>query len=116
MLGIYGMGNIGSAIAAYAAPAIAAFYGWQWAFWVFILPLVAMAAVFWILGRDAPSTGPRPSVTAGISLFRREVMPWVLSLFYFLTFGGFDQSSRGSRRGEGWVTGKVLPILLHAHP
>jgi len=89
VLGIYGMGNIGSAIAAYAAPAIAAFCGWQWAFWVFILPLVAMAAVFWILGRDAPSTGPRPSVTAGISLFRREVMPWVLSLFYFLTCGGF---------------------------
>ena len=89
VLGVYGMGNIGSAIAAYAAPAIAAFYGWQWAFWVFIVPLVAMAAVFWLLGRDAPSTGPRPSVTAGISLFRREAMPWVLSLFYFLTFGGF---------------------------
>jgi NNP family nitrate/nitrite transporter-like MFS transporter len=89
VLGIYGMGNIGSAVAAYAAPAIAAFYGWQWAFWVFIVPLVAMAAVFWLLGRDAPSTGPRPSVTAGISLFRREAMPWVLSLFYFLTFGGF---------------------------
>jgi NNP family nitrate/nitrite transporter-like MFS transporter len=89
VLGIYGMGNIGSAIAAYVAPAIAAFYGWQWAFWVFIVPLVAMAAVFWLLGRDAPSTGPGPSVTPGISLFRREVMPWVLSLFYFLTFGGF---------------------------
>src|SRR5215216_3932603 len=89
VLGIYGMGNIGSAIAAYAAPAVAAFYGWRWAFWAFILPLVAMAALFWFLGRDAPSTGPRPSVTAGISLFRREVMPWVLSLFYFLTFGGF---------------------------
>jgi NNP family nitrate/nitrite transporter-like MFS transporter len=54
VLGVYGMGNIGSAIAAYAAPAIAAFYGWQWAFWVFIVPLVAMAVVFWILGRDAP--------------------------------------------------------------
>jgi NNP family nitrate/nitrite transporter-like MFS transporter len=89
VLGIYGMGNIGSAIAAYAAPAIAAFYGWRWAFWVFILPLVAMAAIFWLLGRDAPSTGPRPSVTAGISLFGRGVMPWVLSLFYSLTFGGF---------------------------
>ncbi|HET7478831.1 MAG TPA: nitrate/nitrite transporter [Rubrobacteraceae bacterium] len=88
-LGIYGMGNIGTAIAAYTAPSIAASYGWQWAFWVFIIPLVAMAAVFWVMGRDAPSTGPRPSVTAGIALFREEVMPWVLSLFYFLTFGGF---------------------------
>lgn len=88
-LGIYGMGNIGTAIAAYSAPAIAAFYGWQWAFWVFIVPLTAMAMIFWVLGRDAPSTGPRPSVTAGLALFRQEVMPWVLSLFYFLTFGGF---------------------------
>jgi MFS transporter, NNP family, nitrate/nitrite transporter len=89
VLGVYGMGNIGSAIAAYTAPAVAAFYGWQWAFWVFIVPLVAMAAIFWMLGRDAPSAGPRPSVTAGISLFRQDAMPWVLSLFYFLTFGGF---------------------------
>lgn len=88
-LGIYGMGNIGTALAAYSAPAIAAFYGWQWAFWVFIVPLIAMAVIFAYLGRDAPSTGPRPSVTAGLALFRQEVMPWVLSLFYFLTFGGF---------------------------
>ena len=88
-LGIYGMGNIGTAVAAYTAPAIAAFYGWRWAFWVFIMPLIAMAAIFWIFGRDAPSTGPRPPVTAGIALFRQEIMPWVLSLFYFLTFGGF---------------------------
>lgn len=89
VLGVYGTGNIGTAVAAYSAPAIAAFYGWQWAFWVFIVPLVAMASVFWLLGRDAPSTGPRPPVTAGISLFRQEAIPWVLSLFYFLTFGGF---------------------------
>jgi MFS transporter, NNP family, nitrate/nitrite transporter len=88
-LGIYVMGNIGTAVAAYSAPAIAAFYGWHWPFWVFIIPLIAMAANFWIFGRDAPSTGPRPSVTAGIGLFRQEAMPWVLSLFYFLTFGGF---------------------------
>ena len=88
-LGIYGMGNIGTAVAAYTAPAIAAFYGWRLAFWVFVIPLVVMAAVFWALGRDAPSTGPRSSVTAGIALFREEAMPWVLSLFYFLTFGGF---------------------------
>ena len=88
-LGVYGVGNMGTALAAYSAPAIAAFYGWQWAFWVFIVPLVAMAAVFWFLGENAPSTGPRPSVTAGLSLFKEELMPWVLSLFYFLTFGGF---------------------------
>lgn len=88
-LGIYGIGTIGTAIAAYTAPAIAGALGWQWAFWVYIVPLVAMAAVFWILGRDVPRSGPRPSATSAVGLFREELMPWILSLFYFLTFGGF---------------------------
>lgn len=88
-LGIYGMGNIGTALAAYTAPAIAGSFGWQWAFWVFVIPLAIMAAVFWFMGQDAPTTGPRPSIMEGFTSFRQEVVPWVLSLFYFLTFGGF---------------------------
>jgi MFS transporter, NNP family, nitrate/nitrite transporter len=88
-LGIYGIGTIGTAVAAYTAPAIAGALGWRWAFWVYIVPLVVMAAVFWLLGRDVPSSGPRPSVGSALGLFREELMPWVLSLFYFLTFGGF---------------------------
>ncbi|TCJ16861.1 NarK/NasA family nitrate transporter [Rubrobacter taiwanensis] len=88
-LGIYGMGNIGQAIAAYTAPVIAAALGWQWAFWLFLVPLGAMAAAFWFAGRDAPVAGPRPSLAEGVALFREEAGPWVLSLFYFLTFGGF---------------------------
>lgn len=88
-LGVYGMGNIGTALAAYSAPAIAGIFGWQWAFWVFVVPLIAMAGVFWTLGRDAPVSGPRPSLAAGIRVFREETAPWMLSLFYFLTFGGF---------------------------
>ncbi|ABG04170.1 major facilitator superfamily MFS_1 [Rubrobacter xylanophilus DSM 9941] len=88
-LGVYGVGNIGSALAAYAAPAIAGAWGWRWAFWVFAVPLLAMAAVFWAVGRDAPGGGPPPSLAEGLRLFREELGPWVLSLFYFLTFGGF---------------------------
>ena len=88
-LGIYGVGNVGNAVAAYSAPSIAAAFGWQWAFWIFIVPLVALAAIFWILGRDAPVTGPRPSLTEGLTVFKEELVPWVLALFYFLTFGGF---------------------------
>ncbi|BBL78659.1 MFS transporter [Rubrobacter xylanophilus] len=88
-LGVYGVGNIGSALAAYAAPAIAGAWGWRWAFWVFVVPLLAMAAMFWAVGRDAPGSGPSPSLAEGLGLFREELGPWVLSLFYFLTFGGF---------------------------
>jgi MFS transporter, NNP family, nitrate/nitrite transporter len=88
-LGIYGVGNAGNALAAYSAPSIAAAFGWQWAFWIFIIPLVVLAAVFWFLGQDAPVAGPRPSLTEGMSVFKQELVPWVLALFYFLTFGGF---------------------------
>lgn len=88
-LGIYGIGTIGTAVAAYTAPAIAGALGWRWAFWVYIVPLVVMAAVFWLLGRDVPSSGPRPSLMSAVRLFREDLMAWVLSLFYFLTFGGF---------------------------
>lgn len=88
-LGIYGVGNAGTALAAYSAPSIAGSLGWQWAFWIFVIPLVVMAAVFWILGRDAPATGPRPSLSQGLGVFKDELVPWVLALFYFLTFGGF---------------------------
>jgi NNP family nitrate/nitrite transporter-like MFS transporter len=88
-LGIYGMGNIGQAIAAYTAPVIAGALGWQWVFWLFLLPIMAMAAAFWFVGRDAPAAGPRPALAEGVALFREEAGPWVLSLFYFLTFGGF---------------------------
>ncbi|MBA2446725.1 MAG: NarK/NasA family nitrate transporter [Chloroflexi bacterium] len=87
-LGVYGMGNIGTAVAALAAPALAGAFGWPFAFWGFLPVVVVMAALFWLFGRDAP--GPRPvgSLATRLAPFRRP-MAWVLSLFYFLTFGGF---------------------------
>src|SRR6476646_9853363 len=53
------------------------------------LPAVAiMAALFWLLGRDAP--GPRPAGSLATRLAPlRHPLAWVLSLFYFVSFGGF---------------------------
>ena len=88
-LGVYGMGNIGTAVAALTAPALAsALGGWRWAFWGYIPVVLAMAAVFWLLGRDAPGPRPAGSLAARLAPFRRPPA-WVLSLFYFVTFGGF---------------------------
>ena len=88
-LGVYGMGNIGTAVAALSAPALAnALGGWQWAFWGYVPVVVAMAAVFWLFGRDAPGPRPAGSLAARLAPFRRPPA-WVLSLFYFVTFGGF---------------------------
>jgi NNP family nitrate/nitrite transporter-like MFS transporter len=53
------------------------------------VPMVAvMAVLFWLLARDAPGERPAGAVSARLAPFRRP-MAWVLSLFYFVTFGGF---------------------------
>ena len=87
-LGIYGMGNIGTAVAALVAPPVAVALGWPFAFWMFVPVVLVMGTLMLLFGRDAP--GPRPSATLAQRLAPLErPTAWVLSLFYFLTFGGF---------------------------
>jgi len=88
-LGIYGMGNIGTAVAAYSVPWIAANYGTRYAFWVFAPVLAVYAVMFWLLAEDAPSPPKPSSLAQNLQLVRRERLSWVFSLFYFVTFGGF---------------------------
>lgn len=89
-LGIYGMGNIGTAIANFAAPRLATNLGWERVFWIFLPLLLALGVLFWLLGRDAPGPArPRQSLGDRLSVFRRQPLAWVLALFYFVTFGGF---------------------------
>ena len=88
-LGIYGVGNIGTALAAYSVPWIAANYGTRYAFWAFAPVLAVFAVLFWLLAEDAPSAPKPSSLSQNLSLVRRERLSWVFSLFYFVTFGGF---------------------------
>ncbi|MBI4321835.1 MAG: NarK/NasA family nitrate transporter [Chloroflexi bacterium] len=89
-LGIYGMGNIGTALAASVAPRVAASTGLTSAFWVFLFPLLGMAVLFFALGREAPGALFRVrSMAEELHFIRRRPLSWVLSLFYFVTFGGF---------------------------
>jgi MFS transporter, NNP family, nitrate/nitrite transporter len=100
-LGVYGMGNIGTALAALVAPRVASSAGWPVAFWMWLPVLVVMAAAFWLLGRDAPGFQPITTpVAERFSVLRREPLTWVLALFYFVTFGGFV------------AIGNYLPTLL----
>jgi MFS transporter, NNP family, nitrate/nitrite transporter len=89
-LGIYGMGNIGTAVAAFSMPALTnAFGGRQGAFWFYLIPVGIMALVFWLFARDAPGLVKPKSLGDSFAVLRSEPMAWLLSLFYFLTFGGF---------------------------
>ena len=91
-LGVYGLGNIGQSAAVFSGPLLAAALGWQGAFRCAALLLVAWGAVFALLARDAPGARPGSGSSGAAALARvltREPLAWTLSLFYFLTFGGF---------------------------
>jgi MFS transporter, NNP family, nitrate/nitrite transporter len=87
-LGIYGAGNIGQSLAAFGSPLIAAAAGFRWGFWTFGLLLSFWFVVFALFGRNAPRRGAVKSF-ADVLRPLEDRRSWVLSLYYFLTFGGF---------------------------
>ena len=87
VLGIYGAGNVGQALAAFGAPLLARSLGYAWGFWSFGV-LVAAWLVFFLVAARNPAA-VRPASLAEAIQPLRQPMAWVLSLFYFLTFGGF---------------------------
>jgi NNP family nitrate/nitrite transporter-like MFS transporter len=87
-LGVYGAGNIGQSLAAFGAPLLAAAVGYPWGFWTFGLVTFLWLIVFFVSAQDPPRTGPAKRL-ADVLHPLREPMSWVLSLYYFLTFGGF---------------------------
>ena len=89
-LGIYGMGNIGQSVAVFFAPVLALWFGdWRTVFFVFAAVAFIWGIVFYFSARDAAAPGQAKSLGEIFGVLRRSSMAWILSLFYFLTFGGF---------------------------
>jgi NNP family nitrate/nitrite transporter-like MFS transporter len=98
-LGIYGAGNIGQSLAAFGSPVLAAAAGYVWGFQTFAILLAIWLALFLAFARNAPRLAPPKSLVQIMSPLK-EVASWKLSLYYFLTFGGFV------------AMGVYLPIFL----
>src|SRR5690606_8796528 len=86
-LGVYGVGNIGTAVAAFSVPAIRDSAGQEVAGLVYAAVIGAYALIWWSFARNVPGRKPkkqpyREVLRSGWDLYR-------LSLFYFVTFGGF---------------------------
>jgi NNP family nitrate/nitrite transporter-like MFS transporter len=87
-LGVYGAGNIGQSLAAFGAPVIAAATGFKWGFWAFGLLLSIWLVIFAVAARNAPRRGAVKSFAETLRPLE-DRRSWILSLYYFLTFGGF---------------------------
>lgn len=91
-LGIYGMGNIGQSIAVFFAPVLALWFGdWRIVFYIFAAITFVWGFVFYFFAEDAVvSSAAKPkSLIENLSILKKSKTAWILSLFYFLTFGGF---------------------------
>lgn len=87
-LGVYGAGNIGQSLAAFGSPVLAAALGFKWGFWTFGVLALAWLIFFIFKSENAPRRAPAKSFRDIIKPLK-EGKSWLLSLYYFLTFGGF---------------------------
>lgn len=89
-LGIFGAGNVGSAITNLAAPFLLVLFGWQGTAQVYALVLALAGAVFIILAKPDPLSRQRQRVTLAEQLAPLgQLRVWRFSLYYFFVFGAF---------------------------
>lgn len=86
--GIYGAGNIGTAITSFSAPVLATAYGWRNTIKIFLIVLVIFALINFLFG-DKKERKDNISLQEQINNVYKNPKLWFLSLFYFITFGSF---------------------------
>ncbi|MBB3472215.1 NarK/NasA family nitrate transporter [Sphingomonas sp. BK345] len=87
-MGLAGMGNSGTVLAALFAPALAKAFGWNAVLGLACLPLSAVLLVYLALAKDAPNP-PAPRTLGAYFRPLRQRDAWSLMGFYAVTFGGF---------------------------
>ncbi|MEC5290267.1 MFS transporter [Aurantimonas sp. C2-6-R+9] len=94
-LGIFGAGNVGSAVTTFVAPFVMVAYGWHGVAHVWAAALALMAVVFFLFAKDDPElvarrkSGARPPSLAEQFAPLKNLQVWRFSLYYFFVFGGF---------------------------
>ncbi|MBK6708171.1 MAG: NarK/NasA family nitrate transporter [Sphingomonadales bacterium] len=87
-MGIAGMGNSGTVLAALFAPLLAKIFGWNEVLGLAVIPL-ALVFIFYILAaKDSPDQPAPKSITAYAQILKDQDAWWFM-LFYGVTFGGF---------------------------
>ncbi|MEH3046301.1 nitrate/nitrite transporter [Sphingomonas adhaesiva] len=87
-MGLAGMGNSGTVLAALFAPALAKMFGWNAVLGLACLPLTVVFLAYMAMAKDAPNA-PAPKRLAEYLAPLRQADAWWLMAFYAVTFGGF---------------------------
>jgi len=87
-MGIAGMGNSGTVLAALFAPVLAKMFGWNNVFGLALIPLIAVFVFYMVAAKDSPNQ-PAPKSLSSYAAVLKEKDAWWFMLFYFVTFGGF---------------------------
>ena len=86
--GIYGMGNIGTAISSFLAPPIAGIIGWQSTVRGYLIVIVLFAIFMFLLG-DSKEPKIKVPLVKQYKILMKDLKLYYLSLWYFITFGSF---------------------------
>ncbi|PZO77244.1 MAG: MFS transporter [Sphingomonas hengshuiensis] len=87
-MGLAGMGNSGTVLAALFAPALARLFGWNAVLGLACIPLTLVFIAYMLMARDAPNA-PAPKRLAEYLAPLKQRDAWWLMGFYAVTFGGF---------------------------
>ena len=87
-LGIAGMGNSGTVLAALFAPGLAKLFGWNAVLGLACIPLAITLVIYMALAKDAPDQ-PAPKPFSAYLEPLKDKDAWWFMLFYSVTFGGF---------------------------
>ncbi|MDN3018769.1 NarK/NasA family nitrate transporter [Paenibacillus sp. BSR1-1] len=86
--GIYGAGNIGTAVTSFLAPVLANEFGWRTTVKIYLI-LVLVFALFNLLLGDRKEKKAFHPISEQVKEVYKNPKLWFLSLFYFITFGSF---------------------------
>ena len=94
-LGIFGAGNIGSAVTKLLAPMVMVAAGWTMVAKVWAVGLAVMAILYFLFSQEDPSLEQRRKAGVKPMPFSEQMAPlknlqvWRFALYYFFVFGGF---------------------------
>jgi NNP family nitrate/nitrite transporter-like MFS transporter len=87
-MGIAGMGNSGTVLAALFAPILAKLFGWNAVMGLAVIPLAVVFVAYLVMAKDSPDQ-PAPKSLAAYAEILKVEDAWWFMLFYGVTFGGF---------------------------